>query len=358
MACDGGDTIEPSAATSESTPNEMLPVTVDCLASGADCTLRMIAEQGDVMIGAAVRPELIKTDPDYVYVLTTEFNSITAEGSMKWDALHPDRHNYDFGPADELVEFAEANRMAVRGHTLIWAQQIVDSTPDYVKDITNPSDLRDLMTEHIHTVVGHYRGRVDCWDVVNEPLDTFGNELHNNIFNRLLGPGYIAEAFHIAHQADPEARLFLNEVGISVEGPRVDAFLALVKDLIAEGVPIHGVGIQGHYLSPINPDELHNIVQTFADLGLMVEITELDIMLHADEENSLDSQRREYYDVINACLSVPDCRRITMWGFTDRYTWFDSFFGPGLDPLPFDEEYGRKPAYFGIYEALLNRIET
>ncbi|MFQ5513239.1 MAG: endo-1,4-beta-xylanase [Myxococcota bacterium] len=331
---------------------------VDCRTVGADCSLREAAALVGVLVGAAAEPAWIASDPEYGPVLAREFSSLTAENKMKWRDIHPAPGVYAFGPADALVEFAEAHGMAVRGHNLIWEQELIDSTPEYVTSITDPNALRALMTEHIETVVGHYRGRIDSWDVVNEPLTPFsGTELYPNVFYRLLGPGYIAEALEIAHAADPDAKLFINEVLIERQGARFDALLALVRDLLNAGAPLHGVGIQGHFFAAPDSAQLESNIRALAGLGLAVEITELDVVLRAGESRSaqLEQQRSDYFDIVRACMAVSACRRVTTWGFTDRDTWIDDFFGPGFDPLPLGESYERKPAYFGFRDALLTR---
>ncbi|MDH3686021.1 MAG: endo-1,4-beta-xylanase, partial [Myxococcales bacterium] len=175
---------------------------LDCRAAGADCSLREAAEQGGVLIGAAVS-DLFDSDPAYGPALAADVDSITAENDMKWAATQPTRGNYDFTKADKLVAFADANDMAVRGHTLLWDQETIDSTPAYVTDITDPAELRALMADHISTVVGRYAGRIDAWDVVNEPFQSTNGQFYDNVFRQVLGDGYIAEALELAHAADP-----------------------------------------------------------------------------------------------------------------------------------------------------------
>jgi endo-1,4-beta-xylanase len=289
--------------------------------------------------------------------LSHDFNSVTHEGAMKWAATQPEYGVFNFNRADQMVEFAEANGMTVRGHTLVWEQATIDATPEYVTAITDPDELRTLMTNHIRTVVGHFRGRVDAWDVVNEPLETVGSEVYQNHFYRVLGPGYIAEAFELAHEADPDATLFLNDVLVSTAGAKFDALLALTADLLEQGVPVHGVGLQGHFLiSGPNHEELRTNLEKLAALGVIVELTEVDIVLRGtgDEATRLERQRQDFFDMASACLAVEACKRITFWGFTDRYTWIDGTFGPGLAPLPLDLDYERKPAYFGLIDGLLS----
>jgi endo-1,4-beta-xylanase len=322
------------------------------------CTLRELAARAGVRIGAAVVPELLDGDPDpeYPAVLAAEFDSVTAENDMKWRAIHPEPDRYDFAAADAVVAFAEANDMTVRGHTLLWHQALVHATPDYVLAISDPEALRALVADHIATVVGRYAGRVDAWDVVNEPLVQGGGSLFPSVFLQVLGPGYIAEAFALAHAADPDATLFLNEVLLESNEATVDALLALVTDLLAQGVPIHGVGFQAHFFFPelLDADVLRERLQAFADLGLVVELTELDVALRQSVRPGRRAERQgdDYFAIARACLAVAACRRITTWGFTDRHTWYDDFFGPDKDPLLFDDDYAPKPAYEGMREAL------
>jgi len=329
---------------------------LDCQADGVDCTLSEAAVQAGVLIGTAFSE---KDDPEYLPALMKDFNSVTHENAMKWAATQPERGVFNFDRADGMMEFAEANGMTVRGHTLIWDQAVVDATPEYVTAITDPQELRTLMAEHIRTVVGRYRGRIDAWDVVNEPLETVGSQLYENIFYQLLGPGYIAEAFELAHEADPDAKLFLNDALVSNAGAKFDALLALTADLLDQGVPVHGVGFQGHFIAGgPKHDELRTNIEKMEALGVVVELTEVDIILRGegDEATRLERQRQDYFDLASACLAVEACKRITLWGFTDRHTWIAGFFGPDFAPLPLDENYERKPAYFGLRDGLLSGL--
>jgi endo-1,4-beta-xylanase len=327
---------------------------VDCRMPGEDCSLREAAAQAGVRIGAAVS-DFFDSDPAYGPALAADFDSLTAENDMKWAAIQPSLGSYDFVKADRLVDFAEANDMAVRGHTLLWDQETIDSTPAYVTAITDPAELRALVQDHIATLVGRYAGRVDAWDVVNEPFETTGSTFYDNVFHQVLGPGYIAEALTLAHAADPDALLFVNEVLISYQGAKFDAMLALAQDLLAQGAPLHGIGIQAHFLLTAVPEQLHANLLALAELGLVVELTELDVPFSTSQPDAAEEQRRVYLEVARACLAVPACRRITLWGFTDAHTWIDSFIGPDFAPLPLDKDYQRKPAWFGLREGLLSR---
>ena len=328
-----------------------------CLAEDADCTLAEAAAQAGVLVGTAYREP--NDDPEYIPALIRDFNSVTHEGSLKSDETQPELGDFNFDRADAMMELAEANGMSVRGHTLVWEQASVDATPDYVLDVTDPAELRALMADHIRTVVGRYRGRIDAWDVVNEPLETAGSDIYQNHFYQVLGPGYIAEAFELAHEADPDATLFLNDALVSSAGAKFDAFFELTKELLERDVPVHGVGFQGHFITG-GPkyDELRANLEKMATLGVIVELTEVDIVLRGTggEAARLERQRRDYFDLASACLAVEACTRITMWGFTDRHTWINDFFGPGFAPLPLDESYERKPAYFGLRDGLLSHF--
>lgn len=332
------------------------PAEASCLAPEADCALRQVGDAVGVLVGSATQPQLIaQEDPRYADTLAREFSSVTAENQMKMDAIQGTRGVFDFGPADAIVDFAEANDMAVHGHTLVWAQARIDSTPDWVETVADPTELRAVLDAHITTVVDHFEGRVTSWDVVNEPLNLLGSGLYENHFHRVLGPGYIAEAFALAHAADPTADLMLNEVGALFFEPKFDALYGLVSDLVDQGVPIHGVGLQGHFLTPgfpVDRDVMADRISAFVDLGLFVEITELDVAIGGEGPEARARQRQRYYDVVSACVGVTGCRRITTWGFTDAHTWLDEFIGPGTAPLPFDEEYARKPAYEGFRNGL------
>jgi len=322
--------------------------TAGCQAPG-DCPLRVLADERDVLVGTAVRWDLLD-DPIYADTIAREFNSVTPERELKWNVLQPERGVWDFEPADRIVEFAQENGIAVKGHTLVWAQQSVDSTPDWVEQINDPDELRAVLEEHITTVMEHYRGQVDRWDVVNEAFQTAGEGLYDNHFHRVLGPGYLADAFAMAHEADPDVRLFLNENVVEYFPTKRAALVDFVTGLLEDGVPIHGVGLQLHLLAgPPEVDVVANLCETFTAMGLEVAITELDVPLR--EGDNLQSQAQTYRQVIDECLAAGS-RDVTFWGFTDAVTWIDDFMEPGLQPLLLDQQYERKPSYDAVWSTL------
>jgi len=353
--------------------DEAVPIVLR-LASGAaaDATtrgMRTVAAEAGRAIGAAIEPDEVAADPAYAPALAHDSGSVTAENAMKWGPIHPEPDRWVFGPADAVVALAEAQGQRVRGHTLVWgAMQL----PAYVQNAATADALRGYMRDHIAGLVGRYAGRIAQWDVVNEPLPGIldpptSDGLDDNVFRRLLGPGYVAEALQHARAADPAARLYLNENGIEAPGPRQDRFYALVQELLAAGAPLDGVGFQAHVgLIPPGqyPDRavIEASLRRFADLGLEVELTELDVTLvfrPGDLPARLAQQGDDYRAMVEACMAVAACRGITTWGLSDRYTWLRSFFGFDDWPLPFGDAWERKPAYFGMRAALLlHLLET
>ncbi len=336
-------------------------------------TLRSAAARTGVSIGSAAHDEFITgdEDPEYRAVLTREFDSITPYTAMKWGQIHPEPDRYDFTGADAIVELAEANQMRVRGHTLIWGGAIDPPNPNYVNEAASPEELRAMMTDHIQTVMGRYRGRVDRWDVVNEVLTILGQPgdtdgLQDHVFLQRLGPGYVAEALELAHAVDPDARLFINDNFVLKPGPKQDRYFELVQELLSTNTPLHGVGFQTHLyfllgagaeaIDAPTEEEMKATLSRFGALGVDVEITELNVhtwRFEGDRDARLAQQAVAYGAAARACLSVPACPAITVWLFTDRYpTTVESLFGQDGEPLLFDENYFAKPAYAEVLSAL------
>jgi endo-1,4-beta-xylanase len=304
-------------------------------------------------VGAAVTSGLLESDPVYAATFARHFDAVTAEWEMKWDPVQREPGVYDFEGGDRIVGFADAHGMQVKGHTLVWHE----ATPAWVEELS-PPELRIAFEDHIRTVVGHYRGRVAVWDVVNEAIDDDGR-LRDTVFLRGLGPGYIAEAFRRAREADPDALLVYNDYGGEGLNVKSDAIYALVKGLKESGVPIGGVGLQMHISAtgyPPAADIAANVAR-LADLGLVVNFSEMDVQIRnlaGDLASRLQRQREVYRQVVGTCASDAGCHAVTFWGFTDAHSWVDGFFGED-DPLLFDEQYRAKPAFFGVEDAYLGR---
>jgi endo-1,4-beta-xylanase len=315
-------------------------------------SLRELAERRHFYIGAAVAYEPLLNDESYAQVLAREFNMLTAENAMKFSNIHPAQDTYDFEQGDALVAFAEENGMQVRGHVLVWHQQL----PEWLTSGEwSRQELMDILQNHITTVVTHYRGKIIAWDVINEGITDNGT-LRQDIWAKGIGPEYMELAFQWAHEADPDALLFYNDYGAEGVGRKSMAVYDLVSDLVSGDVPIHGVGLQLHAelnTSP-EPEEVRLNIQQLAELGLVVHITELDIRIRQfPSEEDLIAQGNIYHDITRVCLDFDACQALVVWGFTDKYSWVpDQHKGFG-SALPFDEAYQPKPAWKGIAAALV-----
>jgi endo-1,4-beta-xylanase len=314
-------------------------------------SLRAVAENDALLVGAAVIPSYLSEKSNgamkYANTLANEFNFLTPENAMKWRPIDQS----GFGPADNLVDFASQNKMKVKGHTLVWHNQL----PDWVNAQMSSDELRAAVQDHIISVVGHFKGRVFAWDVVNEAVDDKSG-LRNSIFLQKLGDGYIAEAFRLAHETDPDAFLTYNDYGAEGSGGKSDRVYDLVRKLLADGVPIHGVGLQMHIKASDypTPSSIAANIRRLASLGLKVNISEMDVRIsdiQGDMTEKLKVQRQVYHDILAACLKEKGFMAVTFWGFTDAHSWIQSRYGPD-NPLLFDQNYQAKPAYYGVFEAL------
>jgi len=314
--------------------------------------LRADAEASGRLIGAAIQSRYL-AEPLYARTLARHFDYVTAEYEMKWDPTERQPGVFDFAGADALVTFAAANRMQIKGHALLWHQAL----PGWVAALP-ANELQAAIESHIAAVVSRYRGQIAVWDVVNEAVADSGG-LRDTVFLQKLGEGYLEQAFRAAHAADPGALLVYNDYGGEGLNRKSDDVYALVRRLLDRGVPIGGVGLQMHVAAqnrPSNADIAANMRRLGA-LGLRVNVSEMDVRIRnvaGDLSARLEVQRREYRDIVGLCTAEPACHAVTFWGFTDRYSWIDGFFGPD-DPLPFDESYAAKPAFFGVQDALRGR---
>jgi endo-1,4-beta-xylanase len=316
-------------------------------------TLRELAESCGIMIGTAVSYFPL-SEEEYASVLAREFNVITPENEMKFYMIHPHRMVYNFSMADSMVSFAEEHEMKVRGHTLVWHNQL----PDWV---VNGNFTREewinILRDHIFTVVGHYRGKIYAWDVVNEAFNDDGT-LRDTVWLRSIGPEYIELAFRWAHEADPDALLFYNDYGAEGINRKSDAIYNLVKSLLEKGVPIHGVGLQMHIRVEWYPDpqSVAENIRRFRELGLRVEITEMDVAIKLPvSEEELTKQAEIYNEIFKRYLDSDSPQAFIMWGFTDKHSWIPYAF-PGYGAaLVFDDSYNPKPAYYALIEAMLKK---
>lgn len=339
-ACGGGASPGPSSPTTPTTPGPATPPD----------PLRDAAAQSGKLVGTAVQSGYLSM-PQYSGVVERHFNYLTAEYEMKWGTIGASPNTFNFGPGDAILAYADARGMRVKGHALVWH----GSVPAWVSALS-PADLRTTLATYIRTVGEHYRGRVLAWDVVNEAIADDGS-MRDTVFRQKLGDGYIAEAFRAARQADPGALLFYNDYGGEGLNTKSNRIYDLMRSLKSDGVPIDGIGLQMHVTatSPPSVASLTSNIRRLADLGLLVNISEMDVRIaSAPAATKLEVQRSVYHDLVSVCVSEPRCHGVTLWGFTDRYSWIDQQFGPD-DPLIFDEQYAAKPAFYGVLDAFMRR---
>jgi endo-1,4-beta-xylanase len=332
------------------------------LASAPAQTLRDVGAQRGVLMGAAVDTGYITNDTSYATTLQQQYSMIEAENEMKWAAIEGTQNVFNYAPGDMLAAFAQSHSMKLRGHNLCWYSY----NPGWLTNGNfSPSQLSTILQTYITNVVGHFKGQVFAWDVVNEALADDGGLRDSIWYNQpgigLPGPGYIDQAFRWARAADPAALLFYNDYSVedSNNNPKSDAMYSLVQGMLARGIPINGVGLQLHittdpnYVSPAGLEA--NITRLIA-LGLQVHLTELDVRIPVDangnaSSSDLAAQAQRYQDIVSVCIKHPGCSAIQTWGFTDKYSWVPGSF-PGYGAaLPFDANYQKKPAYASILQA-------
>lgn len=314
------------------------------------------------LIGVAVAPNNLEGDEGEL--IKKHFNSLTAENVMKPALIHPQEDTYNWGPADQIVEWAEANGLKMRGHTLCWhgqtgAWMFVDSLG---KPASKELALKRL-EDHIKTVVSHYKGRIYAWDVLNEVItdnDTAKSPYRMTPWLRLCGEEYIAKIFQWAHEADPDAILVYNDYNTENPGKR-DRIYTMVKGLLDAGVPVHAIGMQAHdELGNPTEENLRATIDKFSSLGLQLQVTELDISIYADrndtigvgftperEQKQIDLYKMEF----NVYREKKDViKGVTFWNVSDRRSWRDSRRGPQgkVYPLLFDENLKPKKAFWEV----------
>jgi endo-1,4-beta-xylanase len=330
-------------------------------------TLRAVF-QSAFLVGAALNAEQFsERDTLGAGLVKAQFNAITPENVLKWASVHPRPGTYDFTAADQYVAFGERNHMFVIGHTLVWHNQ----TPSWVfQDSTGRPVSRDTLLarlrDHIQTVVGRYGGRMRGWDVVNEALNEDGT-LRPTPWLTIIGEDYLAQAFRFAHEADPAAELYYNDYSLE-NAPKRRGALDLVRRLRADGVPVTGVGLQGHNrMGWPTPAQQDSTIAAFAALGVQVMITELDIDvlprpdlpaptdLNPYRDGLPDSVQRalaqRYADLFTVYVRhAADISRVTFWGVADGDSWLNNWPKRGRTnyPLLFDRQHRPKPAFDAV----------
>lgn len=323
-------------------------------AAAAGDGLRVPAERRGFHVGAAVNATALANERPYRATLGREFNVCVAENVFKFGPIHPAPDRYDFAAADAIADFAREKGMKLRGHTLVWYQQL----PAWVTQGTFTRDEAiEILRQHISTVAGRYRGRVWAWDVVNEAVLDDGTPRVASFWYRTIGPDYVEMAFRFAHEADPDALLYYNDYDAEGMNPKSDGVYALVRDLKAKGVPIDGVGWQMHVENGFRIGDEHRAnARRLVALGLELSVTELDVRVRLPATAaSLATQATTYRDITSFCLTEPGFTALLTWGFTDKYSWVPGFFNGYGSALIFDRRYRAKPAYRAMREVLRRR---
>ena len=334
------------------------------------------AYKNDFLIGVAInQKQFSDEDPRGIPIIKAQFNTITPENVLKWESVHPEPDRFAFDAPDRYVEFGEKNGMYLIGHTLVWHSQ----TPRWVFQDADgkPLDrdaLLNRMSNHIHTVVGRYKGRIKGWDVVNEALNDNGS-LRQSPWLKIIGEDYIEKAFQFAHEADPDAALHYNDYSLEIEAKR-NGVIALIKKLQAKGIHITAIGSQDHVrLASPTAEQVDATITDLGKLGIKVMITELDVDVNAETQllstadvsaaaqnsggytNRLpDSVQqaltKRYAELFGVFLKHRDViSRVTFWGVTDGDSWLNGRRGRVNYPLLFDREGQPKPAFATVMQA-------
>ena len=323
--------------------------------------LQSLASQHGLSWGSAIGARSLD-EPALRALLLRNVGSLTPENALKWDATEPAPGQFQLDAMEQLVAFCKRHRLVLRGHALVWHQQV----PIWLEGLQGPQ-LRAALERHIRTLVGHRRGQIQSWDVINEPIDPEGHGLRRSFWLARLGRGFIADALHWAREADPATQLLINEYGLEGDDPQTArkrlTMLALIDELKRAGAPLDGIGLQAHLLAPATGSPTFRTLPAFLGelrrRGLQVEITELDVSdrLLSAAIDLRDQRVAATYDAfLKAVLTEPALRRITTWGLSDRTTWLNSSFprpdGRPQRPLPFDNALRAKPAHISIQKDL------
>lgn len=347
FGCKQQESPEPTAAPAEQITQDKSDAEVDV----SQYTLRELAEKHNLLVGGACEPYHLE-DAEFAKTFAENFNLITPENCMKMESIEPRQGEFDFVKGDKIVDFAEQNDMSVRGHTLVWHNQMpswITSREDWTRE-----ELLDVMETHIKTVVGHYKGRVQIWDVVNEPLEI--TSYRETLWYEVIGPEYIELALQWAHEADPDAKLYINDYFVEENNAKSTAMYNMVVDLLERGIPLDGVGLQFHINvdDPYDMTSVYTNVKRFVDLGIEVDFTEIDVRINGSvTEDDLQRQAKIYKDLYEMAAGTDGANTVTTWGLSDRYTWVLDQYEGYSSPLLFDISYNEKPALTEVKKALL-----
>ncbi len=321
--------------------------------------LKDLAKAKNLFYGCAVNNRIFN-DYGYDALIAGQCNMIVCENAMKWAALRPTPHTFDFGIADTYLQFAEKNKIQMRGHNLCWHESI----PKWLAATITTTNAQEMLTEHIERVVKHYAGQMHSWDVVNEAIDIHANNdsglRTKSIWFEMLGEEYIEIAFKTAAANDNKALMTYNDYGLETDSEKRRRVLDLIDRLKTKGIRIDALGTQAHldgvgFVNNFSANEYQLFLNDAADMGLKIFITELDVNDQQLPNNNDDRDlgvAHVYRDFLNVALTNPAVYGLLTWGITDRYSWLDHI-KPRTDrlpqrPLPFDEHLQPKAAFNAI----------
>lgn len=336
-------------------------------------SLKAHAHKHGLLTGTAVNVDLLTSNATYARILAEQYSILVPETVMKWNKLRPAADKFSFEQADALAAFAHNHKIKLRGHTLVWHEAI----PDWFTKTVTKDNAKQFLVDHITTVVGHFRGKLHSWDVVNEavlPKDGRPDGLRDSPWIKLLGPDYIEIAFRTTRQADPHVLLTYNDYGVEYDddedAERRKIILQLLRRLKAANVPLDAVGIQSHIKAGSKSTIGKGVREYMAavrEMGLQIFLTELDV--NEDDLSYDDVARRDqtiaevYRDYLTVMLAEPAMKAVLTWGVSDSHTWLND--GPTHKKkqpnrpqrsLPFDNDYQPKPAFFAIRDSFDKRV--
>jgi len=334
----------------------------------------------DFRIGTAISTaSLLNNDQRTLGLIAREFDAITPENCMKWEPIRPKDKDWDWTAADKFVEFGQKNNMYIVGHNLVWHSQVPKEVfQDESGGMIKKDALEIKMQNHIAKLAGRYKGKIHAWDVVNEAVEDNGS-WRQSLWYKIMGEDFIAKAFHLAHEVDPNAHLIYNDYNTETPVKR-DFIVGMVKRFKKQGVPIQGVGLQEH-LSIDGPSvgEIEKTIIALSNIGVRAHITELDIdvlpsvwnlptaevstrfdytperdpYIQGLPKNIEEKLAKRYEDIFKIYLKHRDkIDRVTLWGTADNETWLNDFPIKGRTnyPLLFDRGFQPKPAYFRLLD--------
>ncbi|KAK3988731.1 family 10 putative glycoside hydrolase [Cladorrhinum sp. PSN332] len=304
--------------------------------------------------GTALREGALNSDAAYRRILTdpSEFGQLVPENGQKWESTQPSRGSFTYSQGDITANAAKGSGQGLRCHTLVWHSQL----PSWVASGSwTKATLTSVIDTHMANVMGHYKGQCYAWDVVNEAINDDGT-WRDSVFYRVFGTEYLPVSFELAKKHDPDTKLYYNDYNLEYNGAKTDRAVEIVRIVQAAGAPIDGVGFQGHLIVGSTPSRanLATTLRRFTSLGVEVAYTELDIRHSSLPANSAAqvTQGNDFANVVGSCLDVAGCIGVTVWSFTDKYSWVPSTFNGAGDALIYDSNFNKKAAWTSISSVL------